>query len=420
MNYKTVLLFFVLIGLLIPTLAVAQDDSTPPDIPSVEEIEIAKLEEKLEEQEAEIEKLEDLQAGRYPTSYSFAIGLIGEYMESQITPTGKIEVEKYPLILMNPNNAYEMAVYAKNFPARIIANSPNGEWLVGVAPSVAVERSSGSRKRETAVGINLTENRFEIIEEFALFSDFDALFSTDDDNLLFYAVNEPGVVNKIHAYNLKSKERSTVRTEGNRFYLHSLYRNDPQGIWFDDPFAVSSYPVATLIELRTGREMDRVEFPDADYIVSSPSGENLLVVSQNEAEATIGYYSFEHQEYKKIPNLVLVDPEIKWLNNSKTIIVKEDTATRDRFIRVDLESNNVDELWTGYTRVEYWDVSPHDDALVFNLAGGDYLILYILPLTVENQTTTRITLGDISRLRWLGCIYPPDSPESWLEEIISF
>jgi hypothetical protein len=420
MSIHTVIRIFIAFILFLPTLTIAQDDSAPPDIPSVEEIEISKLEETLEEQEAEIEKLEDLQAGRYPTNYSFAIGLIGEYTESQITPTGKIEVDKYPLILMNPNNAYEMAVYAKNFPARIIANSPNGEWLVGVAPSVAVERSSGSRKRETAVGINLSENRFEIIEEFALFSDFDAYFSPNDDNLLFYSVNEPGVVNNIQAYNLKSKERSTVRAEGNRFYLHGLYQEDPLGIWFDDPFSVARHPVTKLIELNTGNELDRVEFPDADYVVTSPSGAELLVVSQDEAEATIGYYSYENKEYKQIPNLVLVDPEIRWLSDSKTIIVKEDTATRDRFIRVDLESNDVEELWTGYTRVEYWDVSPHDDALVFNLAGGDYLILYILPLTDENETTTRITLGDISRLRWLGCIYPPDSPESWLEEIIPF
>ena len=372
-----------------------------------------------------IPTLEEVEAGQntieeyIPMDYRFLIGVIGEFSKEIPTTAGPQVQIKTPLISINPSNG-DIGVYAKNFPARIAASSRNGQWIVGVAPSSSVEGSSGSRSKECAVSLSMNEGDIEIIEEFPLYSKFQAYFSPHDDNVIYYCVNEPAAVNSIVQCNLKTDESETLEYEGNRFYLYGIRPNTPTGIWASDPFSTSGFPELNLYDLDETQILKHLRFPGASDLVANPSGEYILAMVSNSAEASIGYYIFEDDSFNQVPNLVLTRPTFRWANHSKAIIAKESTSTRDRFLWIDLESGNIRELCSGYFKISFWDISPDDDALVFVVDSDKNPLLYVVPLDPEATAINRIRLRDVSNVSWVGCLKPAGGGGSWLDNLLPF
>lgn len=374
----------------------------------------------------QIPSMEEVQAGQatianfIPTNYSFQIGIVGDYEIELDTATGPQKTIKTPLILINPSTG-KIGVYAKNFPARVVAQARNGEWIVGIAPSQAVEGSSGSRFRECAVSLNLSQGGVvKLVKEFPLYSNFQAFFDTKDKNLIYYCINEPAAVNKITKYNLKTEESKTIRAEGNRFYLYGLKESPKQSIWVADPLSTKAFPVAKLLDLKTGEPIDSASFPGATELIANHQGDALLAVVRNGAEASIGWFDNETREHYQIKGLVLTRPSFKWLYNSKAVIAKESTVTKDRFLRIDLKTGQVTELYNAMFKIGLWDISPEDDALVFIPDSVHSPTLFVVPLTDANNAINQIRLRDVQNVSWLGCMTPPASGGGWLKKLLPF
>lgn len=398
--------FLVLILLLgiTPPLAAQDDDQTPPpEMPSLDQV--------LEDQQVIPEYV--------PLNVDFRIGLVGEYSKEIMTPGGPQAQIKNPLILINPSNG-QIGVYAKDFPARIVANSPNGSWIIGVAESSSVEGSSGSRQQECAVSLNMTDNEINIIEEFPLFSKFQAYFAPRDNNVIYYCVNEPATVNSIVNYNLRTEEGKPLDIEGNRFYLHGIKPTEPRGLWVTDPFSLNDYPDLDLVDLNDGHTMDNVSFPGCTQVLPSPDGNYILGVVENKAEASLGYFNLTDKSFHQVPDLVLTRPTLKWTHNGLTVMAKESTATRDRFLLVDLTTGKAREIWSDYFKILFWDVSPADDALVFVVDSEKNPLLYVIPLDPTVDAINRIRLNDVSNISWIGCLNPPSGGGSWLDRLLPF
>jgi hypothetical protein len=378
----------------------------PPQLPALEEL----------------RKLKEEQLPPYiPLDMDFRIGIVGEHSVTIETTVGPQDRVKTPLILVNPASG-EPGVYAKNFPARIAAVAPNGSWVVGVVPSGAVEGSSGSDEKECAVSLNLVGDRIDLITEFPLHSNFQAYFAPGSNDAVYYCVNEPGAVNEITYYNLSSKEKKPLPAEGNRFYLYGLKTHDPSGIWVRDPQALTGYPTLALLGLDTGQVVTTVEFPGTRDVLARPGGDYLLASVLSGAEASVGYYQLADQTYHQVPQLVLTRPSFKWAHRKMAIVAKESTVTKDRFLWVDLPGGQARELFSGYFKVDYWDISPDDEALVFITASKDVPVLFVIPLDPAINVVNRIRLRDVTNVSWLGCMKPPPSGShgSWLQRLLPF
>ena len=374
-----------------------------------------------------IPTLEEVQSGKaaiaqyIPMDYSFQIGIVGTFLKEVITETGSVSMIKSPLILINPANG-GIGVYAKNFPARIVASSRNGDWVVGIAPSSKVEESSGSRYREAAVSLNLKEGDINLISEFPLHSNFQAVFDNKDENVVYYCVNEPAEVNKIVGLNLKNEEQGKIPAEGNRFMLYGMHpEKDPQ-MWISDPLSTRSYPVLTLLNMKDGTTGRKVEFPGADTVIVSPDGNHVLVSVSQGAESSIGYYDFEDASFHQVPGIVLVKPSYKWVREGMQVIVRESTSTEDRFQLIDLETGESRVLFSAKFKVGFWDISPQNDALVFVTESNQDPTLFVVPLDPQLKTINRIMLSGVSDITWLGCLSTPPkkSGGGWLENLLPF
>jgi hypothetical protein len=380
------------------------DPPPPPDMPALEDV---------------LEGKADSIPEFVPTEFKFRIGVIGEYAKEVPTAAGEQIQIKTPLVLINPSNG-DIGVYAKNFPARIITSAPDGSWVVGVAPSGSVEGSSGSRNRECAVGLNMDDGMIKTIEEFPIFSKFQAFFAPKSSKEIYYCTNEPAAVNKITRFNLKNEEATLFEAEGNRFYLYGLKPADPPALWIEDPASTADYPVLNLIALEDGAELSHVEFPGARQVLTRKDGKALLAIVESGAEAGLGYYLHDDETYHQVPELVLTRPTIKWTNHSLAVIAKESTTTRDRFLWIDLATGEARELCSGYFKITHWDISPDDDALVFIVSGGGSdPVLYVVPLEPGAQVVNRIRLSGVSEVSWIGCLTTP-SRGGWLKSLLPF
>lgn len=406
----------VLIG--VPSAAQQDDIPPPPELPPLEDVESSTDYVYDPETQSFIRRPLSETSEYVPLDLDFRIGVVGDYIK-EIPTTGGTQTQiRSPLILIDPRNG-EIGVYAKNFPARIIADSPNGSWIVGVAASSAVEGSSGSHRRECAVSLAMEEGNIKIIREFPLFCKIQAFFSPQDANVIYYSVNEPGPVNSIIQYNLKTEDEHALPAEGNRFRMYGLRPREPRGLWIADPMSTADYPVLCLLSLEDAAQLGKAEFPGASEVLASPSGEMILAIVSSHAEASLGYYVHADQSFHQVPGLVLTRPSAKWANNSKAVIVKESTATRDRFLWIDLENGAVRELWSDYFKISFWDISPDDDALVFLIDSDDDPLLYVVPLDPAQGALNRIRLKDVSNVSWLGCLNPPRGG-GWLDRLLPF
>jgi hypothetical protein len=361
-----------------------------------------------------------------PLDVNFRVGLVGEFIENVATyDGGSTSQTKSPLILLDPRTG-GVKVHARNFPARIVANAENGQWVIAIADSAAVEGTSGSASKEAAVSLNMQTGEIKLITEFPLHSKFQAIFLDHEKDTVLYCVNEPGVVNQIIRFNLQTREGTPLPAEGNRFYMYGLRETQgrPTAIWVRDPKAVTQYPVASLLDLTGGQQIDRVEFPGTTEIMARPDGSHLLATIVDRGEASLGYYDVGTHDFKQIDDLVLTKPQIKWTHNGKAIIVKESTTTKDRFLWVDLETGQPRELFSAYFKItEHWDISPNDDALVFIVKSGEVPVLFVLPLDPSIKTINRIKLRDMTNVTWLGCLNTPQGAggggsKSWLDKLI--
>lgn len=375
-----------------------------------------------------IPSLEEVQSGRaaitnyVPTNYGFRIAVIGDFTQEFLTEAGPQQQIKTPLLLINPANG-NVGVYAKNFPAKIMAFSTNGQWVIGVAPSSAVEGSSGSRQKESAVSLDLETGEIRLIREFALHSKFQAVFDERDVNRIFFCVNEPAEENQIVSYNLKTREEALVPLEGNRFYIYGLHTVEPQGLWVQDSSAVGTDPMLSLIDLKKGEVLRRVRFPGANQVYTQPGGSNILASVMNSAEASLGYFSVRGSEFHQVPKVVLTRPSFKWLNNRMAVLAKESTSTRDRFLLIDLSTGEVNEIFSAYFKIAQWDVAPDDSALVFVTSSKDTPVLYVIPLDNRNTVINRVALEGVTNISWLGCLYPgrgDGGGGSWWNRLLPF
>lgn len=402
-------LLSLLVLFLFSGIAPAQDDTgeqvEPPAIPTLEEVQSGR---------AAI-------AQYVPMDFSFQIGIIGTFLKEVPTVSGSVTQIKSPLILINPANG-DIGVYAKNFPARIVANSTNGDWVVGIAPSSAVEGSSGSRYREAAVSLNMKQGDINLISEFPVHSNFQALFDRRDENVVYYCVNEPAEVNQIYGLNLKKDEQGLIPADGNRFNLYGLMQESDPMMWINDPQNTNSYPVLRLLNMKDGTMGRRVEFPGADRVISSPDGNHLLVVVSSGAESSIGYYSFEDESFHQVPDLVLVKPDIKWTGDGLRVVTKESSSVEDRFQLIDLATGESRVLFSAKFKVGFWDLSPENDALVFVTESDNDPILFVVPLDESEKTINRIRLSGVSDITWLGCLLTPPrrSGGGWLDNLLPF
>lgn len=365
-----------------------------------------------------------------PLDLEFRVGLVGKFEERIETYDGGVTTNtKSPLILLDPRNG-AIKVHARSFPAEIIANSENGAWVIGIAPSAAVEGTSGSANRQAAVSLNMDTGEIKLITEFPVHSRFQALFLNNEKDMVLYCVNEPGAVNQLIRYNLESREGIPMPAEGNRFYMYGLKHTEgqPTGLWVQDPRSLEQYPVVSLLDLKAGGRLDQVEFPGTTEVVAQPDGSTLLASIQERSEASLGYYETTTREFTQINNLVFTRPEIKWTHKSDAIIVKETTSTRDRFLWVDVASGKARELFSAYFSIGQWDISPNDDALVFVVKSKTNPTLFVLPLNEGTNTINRIKLSDMTDVTWLGCLNTPEGtssakrggkgPLKWLDRLI--
>lgn len=414
------LVLLTILALMVAGYAPAQDNAeeVPPELPPLEDVESSADYVYDPVTESYVRRSLPEPSEYVPLDLNFRIGVVGEYVKEIMTAGGPQAQIKNPLILIDPRNG-EISVYAKNFPARILADSPNGSWIVGVAASSSVEGSSGSHRRECAVSLAMDEGTINIIREFPLFCSVQAFFSPRDANVIYYSVNEPGPVNSIIQYNLKTKDEIHMPAEGNRFRMYGLRPLEPRGIWIADPMSVAQYPVLSLLSLDDASQLARVEFPGASEVLASPDGDALLAVVSSSAESSLGYYMHADSSFHQVPGLVLTRPTAKWVHSSSAVIVKESTATRDRFLWIDLETGDVRELWSDYFKISFWDISPEDDALVFLIDSDSDPLLYVLPLDTSQGALNRIRLKDVSNVSWLGCLNPPRSG-GWLDRLLPF
>jgi hypothetical protein len=373
-----------------------------------------------------IPSLEDVQAGKaaithyVPTSYSFRIGVIGDFTKEFQTEAGTQTQIKTPLLLIDPSNG-NVGVYAKNFPARVVAASANGRWIIGVAPSSAVDGSSGSRLKESAVSLDLTTGVIKLIKEFQARSDFQAVFDTKDSDVFYYCVNEPASENQIIRYNLKNDKTDTIPAEGNRFYLYGFHTVDPLGMWVQDSTAVGGYPVLSLLDLKKGDVLKRVSFPGTNEVYAQPGGAALLASVSNSAEASLGYYDMDGNAFHQVPKLVLTRPSFKWLNTRMAVVAKESTSTRDRFLLIDLSTGAVKEIFSAYFKIASWDIAPDDSALVFVSSSKDSPVLFVVPLDDRNTAINRVSLQGVTNISWLGCLNQAKTGGgSWLDKLLPF
>ncbi len=399
------LFFLLLLSTFVPAQSEQSETDTPPRIPTLEEVQSGR---------AAI-------AQYIPMDFSFQIGIIGTFLKEITTETGSVTQIKSPLILINPANG-GIGVYAKNFPARIVANSTNGDWVVGIAPSSAVEGSSGSRYREAAVSLNMKQGDINLISEFPLHSNFQAVFDKQDENVVYYCVNEPAEVNQIFGLNLKKDEKGKIPAEGNRFMLYGLLPEKNPMMWINDPLSTRDYPVLKLLNMKDGTMGSRVEFPGADNVVVSPDGNHVLVTVSQGAESSIGYYNIEDGSFHQVPGLVLVKPLFKWAREGMQVIAKESSTVEDRFILIDLETGQSRVLFSAKFKIAFWDISPDNDALVFVTESDSDPILFVVPLDPQLKTINRIQLSGVSDITWLGCLSTPPrkSGGGWLENLLPF
>jgi hypothetical protein len=377
-----------------------------------------------------IPTLEQVQAGKaaitdfIPTNFEFRIAVVADFTKEFLTEAGPQKQIKTPLVLINPSNG-EVGVYAKNFPARIVAYSTNGQWVIGIAPSSAVDGSSGSSQKESAVSLDLHTGEIKLLREFALHSKFQAVFDTQDNNVIYYCVNEPASENQIIRRNLRNSEETIVPVDGNRFYLYGFRTIEPEGLWVQDSNSLGVDPVLSLIDLEAGAILKKVAFPGTQQVYARPGGNTLLATVQQSAEASLGYYEFNQEAiptYHQVPKLVLTRPAFKWLNTRMAVIAKESTTTRDRFLLIDLATGKPRELFSAYFKISQWDIAPDDSALVFVAAGQGAPVLYVVPLDERNTAINRVALQGITNISWLGCLYPGQDEEggSWLNKLLPF
>jgi hypothetical protein len=373
-----------------------------------------------------IPSLEEVQAGRaaitnyVPTSYNFRIGVIGDFTKEFETEAGTQTQIKTPLLLIDPSDGH-VGVYAKNFPAHVVAESSNGRWVIGVAPSSAVDGSSGNRQKESAVSLDLHSGTVKLIKEFQARSKFQAVFDSRNADVFYYCVNEPASENQIIRYDLKNDKTEPVPAEGNRFYLYGLHTVEPLGMWVQDSNSVNSDPVLSLLDIKKGDVLKRVSFPGTQQIYAQPGGAALLASVSNSAEASLGYYDMSSNAFHQVPRLVLTRPSFKWLNGRMSVVAKESTSTRDRFLLVDLATGSVKELFSAYFKIAQWDVSPDDAALVFVSDSKDSPVLYVVPLDERNTAINRVSLQGVTNITWLGCLNQYKSGgSSWLDKLLPF
>lgn len=391
----------------------AEEGKTPvsdlpeaPKIPTKEEV--------YKEQQEEI-------PAYIPLPMNFRIGLIGDHEVQIDTTVGPQKQIKTPLILVNPANG-STNVYAKNFPARIAAVSPNGSWMIGIVPSASVEHSSGSSSKECAVSLNLVRDEIKLIVEFPIHSNFQALFPPDVNDKFYYCVNEPGAVNAIVSYSLTDGKSAVLPADGNRFYLYGVRTAQPRGLWVQDPLALGDSLSLALLGLDKGEVITTADFPGVREVYAQPGGENLLASVLSGAEASVGYFKLADNSFHQVPQLVLTRPSFRWAHKGLAVIAKESTSTRDRFIWIDLATGQVRELFSGYFKVDFWDISPGDEALVFITAAKGTPVLFVVPLDPTINVVNRIRLTDASNISWLGCMNPPPSGSrgSWLDRLLPF
>jgi hypothetical protein len=396
-------------------LAAAQeppaDSTTPPAVPTPEEIKQQKQE-------------EQPQIAVTPRQYNFRIGVIGDY-EQQVESAGGTRVQvKSPLVLYNPGTNTR-AKFVENMPGRVVAVSSSGRWIVAIAASVAVEGSSGAKDKECAVSIFLPgdEPKPKLLREFPKYSDFRAQFSPNDDNVVYYCVNEPAKENQIIRYNLESEAGTTVNADGNRFYLYGVKTQVPYGIWTEDPNSLLGYPVLTLLGLDGGEVLSSVRFPGSTHVVVRPGGMEILALVQESAETSLGYYEYGTGTFHQVPGLVLTRPEVKWLSTRNAVIAKESTVSHDRFLYIDLNTGATSELYSGYSKIKQWDIAPNDEALVFMPDATGNPDIYVLPLDTpagEAAVINRLQVTDLKNISWMGCLVQPSSSQSWIDRLWPF
>jgi hypothetical protein len=395
--------------------ALAQDGdyTAPPAVPTQEEIQRQKDEEA---------RLLAESPSYVPLDVDFRIGVVGDFEQRIELETGVQTQIKSPLILIDPRTG-STGVYAKNFPARIVANSPNGNWVIGISASAAVEGSSGSRMKECAVSLNLTDDSsdaIKMIAEFPLHSSFQALFPHNDNDVIYYCVNEPGAENTITRFNLDTREAKPVPADGNRFNLYGLTRRDPLGMWISDAMSEPALQIADLIDIQSGGMLRSVSFPGVQQVLAKPDGTALLGVVSNRAESSLGYYTLADGHFNQVPKLVLTRPTFKWTHNNLAIVAKESTTTRDRFLWIDVATGEAREVFSGYFKTSYWDISPNDDCLVFITDNSETPLVFVVPLDSRQTTVNRIRLTDVTNVSWIGCLNTPSGGGSWWERLLPF
>jgi len=340
-----------------------------------------------------------------PMDFDFRIGVIGDF--NSITTVDEVEHSKIytPFIMIDPRTG-RTSVQAKNFPARVVANSPDGRWAVAIAPSSAVEGTSGSASKEAAVLLNVQTGEITLIQEFPLHSNFQALFTRQDSESFYYCSNEPGAINQLVKYNIERLEGKPVPVEGNRFYMYGIREQQPLSIWVRDPLSTESYPVLSLIDLQNGSKLAEAAFPSANEVIAQPGGAVLMSAVRDTRQASIAYYETQEQRLHQVQGLVFDRPSFKWLNNGLEIIAKENSAVSDRFVRVNLVTGEKTELFDARFKISLWDVSDDDKALIFITDGKVAPMLFVLSLDPSKPGMNRIKLRDMSDIRWIGCLYP--------------
>jgi hypothetical protein len=185
---------------------------------------------------------------------------------------------------------------------------------------------------------------------------------------------------------------------------------------------VGTDPILSLVDLKKGEVLRKVSFPGAQQVYAQPGGATLLASVTNSAEASLGYFSVAGGGFHQVPKVVLTKPSFKWLNSRMAVVAKESTSTRDRFLLVDLATGQVNEIFSAYFKIAFWDISPDDSALVFVTQSKDTPVLYVIPLDNRNTAINRVALEGITNISWLGCLYPGKSggSGSWLSRLLPF
>lgn len=387
----------------------AQDGDAPspsgdaPVLPTIEEIIAGK---------ASVDGFE-------PMNFDFRIGVVGDFDEQVKTDDGTRTQVKTPLVTIDPRSG-RTSVRAINFPARIVASSPDGRWVIAIAPSASIEGTSGSSSKEAAVSLNLERGEIALVREFPLHSNFQAIFAPNESDSVYYCVNEPGAVNQLERYDLNTRQATLLPAEGNRFYIYSFSPEPSPSLWVRDPGTVSDYPVLSLIDLKTGFQLASARFPSAADVFGQPGGRAFLTTVREQNKSSIAYYSTEQRALKAVSGLVLNRPSIHWLTSEPAVIIKESLDVRDRIIKVGLESGTVTELFSGPFKIGGWDVSPDDKAVVFTNDTKLEPTLFVLSLDPQQPGMNKIRMFGLRNLRWVGCLYPFSEGGGFLDKLLKF